>query len=204
MSKKVEIEERALLNREDRDRVLEYMGYLDPIEEVNRVVVHYDTPDDIVELRCENDALSIVRKHTNKRGRTIEETEELEGSLLTNLKDMARSGYTHAKISLRRKHEVTHKNLIYSLRDVVYYRNPKKAAPLSLFELEQDIFDGHDERSRVRIHQAMRKLDIQPLEQDEFWDWVDQTYKDVDGDFEYSDGNALALVMKLQRAGFIV
>lgn len=202
---KVEIEERALLDAQQRSAVLQRMERFGNVTETVRVVIDF-TPDqdtESEELRVQNHAITHVRKHKGARGRTVEDSVPVRRSLLEALHLMAQGGNTYAKVALRRTHEVKHNNLIYSLRDVLYFDDPRKEDRLALFELEINIFDGHDERSRTRLRQAMRRMSLPRLKDAEFRQWVQQTHDHVDGSFEYSEGNALALVMKLQATGFL-
>ena len=203
MPRKVEIEERALLQPPERDRVLQYMHSVGNVAEVLLTVIHYTTDQDTVEIRVENGVVSEIHKSRNTQPQTIEESAELHEPLEAVLKRMADDGYTHANISLRHKYEVTYRGLIYSLRDILYYDDPDMRDSLSLFELEQDIFDGHDERSRTRIHQALRRLNIQPLTKTNFQQWVDDVYQTIDGHFEYSEQAAFALREKLRNIDFL-
>lgn len=203
MIHKVEIDEHALLNQRDRKRVLAYMKKCGTVQTLAQASINYGGEKNALELRVKEQTLLLVDITRAKR-RVVEQARLADGSFLGVLADLARQGHTNAHVSLRRVHQVEHNNLVYLLRDVLHFDNPKLMSDLSLFELEQDIFDGHDERSRTLIHQTFKRLKVQPLSNDDYASWLENTHNNIDGTFTYSAGNAVALAMKLQSAGYKV
>lgn len=208
MTSHIEIEERALCSKEQHADIFKHINSIGTVKTSRRVMINYTALDydcqKTVELRLNDGQLTKVIKEGAFGGTVHEETSQINAPLQTALNDMAKQGYTNAKVSLRIRHVVASDGYEYCLRDVLRYDDPSVHSYPSLFEIEFEKADAKDDENIIRenIKTILKNLSISAVSFDEFKQWSEFNHTQVDGDFIYSPHNAEQLAATLASYDF--
>jgi hypothetical protein len=197
----IEVEARALLSSDQREKMLAYMHMLGEVSTVKRVMIDYSgaNRERTVVLRINNGAQSLVAK-TGKLADTVRQEAEViiasEQSLEDTLSYLAIIGHTQAMISMRTLFVIRHEGLEYSVRDVLDQDTLERVSTLLDIEA-MDTQKGSEAAAQHAVEEAFAKHDLSPLSATEWEQWVDDTYKQVDRTFVYSPEQARSLAILL-------
>jgi hypothetical protein len=202
MSVTIEVEGRALLSTEQRDRMLVFMKTLGEIKTISRAMVDFSGMNRTrtVVLRMNNGALELVAK-TGKLSDTVRNEVQLSLSPNTPLEYalhwLAIMGYTEAMVSLRKLYVVRNGELEYSLRDILT-RDFRRASTLLEVEVV-NVKDGAEQAAVTKANSTLQSHSLISLGTEEWEGWVKKTYDEVDQPFTYSHEMAKTLAISLSR-----
>ncbi len=208
MTSHIEIEERALCSKEQHAEILKLINSIGTVKTSRRVMINYTTLDydrqKTVELRLNDGHLTKVIKEGAFGGTVHEETSQIDAPLQTALHNMAKQGYTHAKVSLRIRHVVASDGYEYCLRDVLRYDDPSVHSYPSLFEIEFEKAGAKVDENTIREHikSIVNSFGIVAVSPEEFKKWSEFNHTQVDGDFIYNPHNAEQLATTLANNDF--
>jgi hypothetical protein len=202
----IEVERRALLTPTQRVEMLCFMSSRPDIRKMSRVIVDFSKIEGRTEtrmLRIDDGRQEVVVKSGSLTDAVRREQlpRYPDTPLETTLGGFARAGYMSAMVGRRNMHVATVPGLNYSLRDVIPFYDPTITAS-TLLEIESArVMEGSEHLALTRLDNEFASHGLDVLTDEEFTNWVVNTYANDDQAFSYSPEAASTLAIALRAEG---